>query len=129
MRSWWRRSEKPGKNGSTARRAFVRLSLKTTIFAILAVFHVDTDTGHHYDQKSSYGVTVQLIGNAPGGATIVMYICLYEYPLLTVHVVEISVYTIVCTRVKVVVLRCWVFRNGVEHMGAGTEVGVPLRIS
>ena len=32
--------------------------------------YVCTD-GHHYDQKSSYVVTVQLIGNAPGGAIII----------------------------------------------------------
>ncbi len=43
-------------------------SLKSSIFAIWTVFHVRTDTGHHYDKKSSYVETVQLIGNAPGGA-------------------------------------------------------------
>ena len=37
---------------------------------ISLVFHGDTDTGHHYDQKSSYVVNVELIGNAPGGAKI-----------------------------------------------------------
>jgi hypothetical protein len=53
-------SEKQGKNGSTARRAFVRLSLKTTIFAILAVFHVCM-----YGHRTPLRPKIQLCGDRP----------------------------------------------------------------
>ena len=42
--------------------------MKIVIFAISCFFDGRTDTGHHYDQKSSYVEIGQLIGNAPGGA-------------------------------------------------------------
>ena len=53
--------------------------------------------GHHYDQKSSYVVTVQLIGNAPGGAIIMIDLGAKQWEAPLNYCMEYEVVCWVCT--------------------------------